>query len=272
MKYPNLPCEPQSPSFESVTSILGIDGIRRGSDDAFSKYKSSDEWSDIIQYAEIWLVDFLEESMTRVNFSIHTDVSNVSYSRSKKRRKWSFFGGTYESEHWIETNNMQRTRWFIGWQLVRSENALLNGVQWSFRDNDVIVTSSVKMTHFLHVNDIQVTTNLFQTSLDININSKLKFCFLTHSDLPTQNFQLLRNILKNLMSHTFGKRVFSHVVAEYEVMYMLHGDRPIRIWVMIVTSLLRKCNGWAGEGKEGTNKRMIIGQPMRGRRWLKWTL
>ena len=32
------------------------------------------------------------------------------------------------------------------------------------------------------------------------------------------------------MSHTFfGKRVFSHVVAEYEVMYMLHGDRPIRM-------------------------------------------
>ena len=60
MKYPNLPCEPHSPSFESVTSILGIDGIRRGSDsDAFSKYKSSDEWSDIIQYAEIWLVGFL---------------------------------------------------------------------------------------------------------------------------------------------------------------------------------------------------------------------
>lgn len=69
------------------------------------------------------------------------------------------------------------------------------------------------------------------------------------------------------MSHTFGKRVFSHVVAEYEVMYMLHGEIDLYVNdVMIVTSLLRKCNGWAGEGKEGTSKRMIIGQPMRGRR------
>ena len=188
MKYPNLPCEPQSPSFESVTSILGIDGIRRGSDDAFSKYKSSDEWSDIIQYAEICLVDFYRGQWLELTFQFIQTYPMYHTIDRKNAENYVFFERTYESEHWIETNNMQRTRWFIGWQLVRSENALLNGMQWSFRDNDVIVTSSVKMTHFLHVNDIQVTTNLFQTSLDININSKLKFCFLTHSDLPTQNF------------------------------------------------------------------------------------